>query len=184
MGCSGAATIGDIFMALDDAGVRRRTNFFTDTLSIYCVAEYGSGDNAVTLTGAIRQRQLYNPATDQMENTNRVLSLTETVPGKGPTRRVGVAFTKRNEAGQETVGNELPYPAGKFECEISLDGKLFSKLPFGVSFAPCPDGQITQRAGCRGFFKPNAVCPKYGSSSTDGATCTCDATNGNWACQE
>lgn len=171
-------------MALDDVGIRRRTNFFTDTLSIFCVADYGSGDSAITVSGAIRQRQLYNPATDEMENTNRVLSLIELVPGKGANRKISVPFTKRNEMGIESSGPEIAYPAGKFECEWSLDGKLVAKLPFAVNFAPCPDGQITPTSSCKGFFKKNAVCPAYGASSTDSATCTCDPTTGNWACQE
>ncbi len=180
MGCSSAGTVNDVYTALDSEGVRKRTDFFTDTISIFCIVEYGGGDNAVTLNGIVRQISLYNPRTDKIEETNRVLATEELVPGKGSTRKLAVPFTKLDGKGATSLGAQFPYPAGNFVCEVSLDGKPAGNYPFTVRFAPCPDGVVLPGSGCAGFYKTNDSCPKYGLTSKDPSKVVCDGATGNW----
>ena len=174
--CSRTANVGDVFTALDGAGLRRRERFTTDSKGAFCIVEYAISRPGATLEVLIRQRQLPDGA-----DTNRVLAAVEDSPAPSEaSQRAAVPLLALDEKGQPAAN--APVPAGTFRCEVYLDGVLGGFADFKVDFADCPAALITDRTECSGYFQPEKVCPRYGATSTDKTTCKC--TEGAWLCDK
>jgi hypothetical protein len=160
----------DTYMALDATGNRKRTVFFTDTESIYCVAEMASGVDDVTVTAKLRARTLYDEFTGQPYALGTIIGVEEQAPGAGTD--ITVSFQVEKPDGSDT------YPAGRLTCELYLDGKLESELDFEVRYPNCPFEPIEPESSCAGVVLRGARCP-----SPSGGSCTCGSESGLWACE-
>src|SRR5437660_1065944 len=78
--CTSTARITDAYMALDAAGDRRRSAFFTDSKETHCVIEMGIGRKGVTVSGFIRQLQAYDFTSDKFFETDRGAGKAESSP--------------------------------------------------------------------------------------------------------
>jgi hypothetical protein len=191
--CSQTANVDDLFMSLDADGSRRRTDFFTDTVSINCIAQMASSRADVTLEVLIRQTARFDFDQQQSLSANRVLAASELAPGvtNGATLEA-VPLEKVDAQGKPS--DALPYPAGSYTCEAYLDGQKQKTVNFDVQFPPCPDATILSGQPCKGFYRIDDKCPEFGASSTENVHCTCTANNlpidpqmnptgGNWVCE-
>lgn len=170
--CS-SARVSDIYTAVDSNGERRRNEFFTDSIGVYCIAEISSGRNDQTLEMYLRQIQDENGKT-----VDRVIAASESATPKGATQqKFVVRLVAVNDKGE--ASEELPLPTGRFRCEAKVDGSDEGSATFNVTYAPCPVAQITGGAVCGKFVRAGTVCPKFGTAGKDPATCTC---NGVWTC--
>jgi hypothetical protein len=191
--CSQTANVDDLFMALDSSGDRRRNDFFTDTVSIDCIAQMASARNDVTLEMLIRQTARFDFDMQQSVQANRVLAAVEIAPGTTTGAQLqAVPLVKTDAKGNEQ--DSLPYPAGSYTCEAYLDGQKQKTVNFDIQFPPCPDATIITGQPCKGFYRIDDKCPEFGASSTENVHCTCTANNGpidpmmnptggNWACE-
>lgn len=169
---SGCDTAGfsDAYMSLDAAGRRHRSQFFTDTEDIYCVGKLASGVEDLTVSATLRATQLYDGRSGKPIDVDQYLGIEDQAPGTGSD--ITVSFLL------ERSDNDAPYPAGKFVCELALDGEVRERLPFEVAFPPCPEAPIVSGAACAGFVLEGSRCP--GVSNQD---CTCKS-EGVWSCRE
>ncbi|RYZ05480.1 MAG: hypothetical protein EOO73_19715 [Myxococcales bacterium] len=158
----------DAYMALDSSGDRERERFFTDTEAIFCVGKLASGVNDVTVNAALRATHLYDPHDGQAIEVDYLLGVSEEAPGKG--EDITVSFELEREA------PEAPYTAGRFVCELSLDGELKEKIPFEVALPDCPAAPIFDGGVCAGFVLEGARC----AGALKGP-CVCES-DGYWAC--
>lgn len=178
--CSETATITDVFVSLDSDGARRRKEFFTDTAEIHCVVEAVIGRPGVTVEVAIRQVQRYDEASRAFTNADRVLGYAEGSPPPSNERaKLPVKLTKRKANGEES--DEAPYPAGRYQCEVLLDGEAQAPVAFNVRFPPCPPAQIRPGSQCIGFYEDGRECPTFGESSKEADRCTCQVAG--WSCR-
>lgn len=172
------AGIFDSYMSID--GTRRQNIFSTDTKNIVCTAVVTAAQSRpTTVEMLIRSEQILLP-TNVAEARNAVLVYSD-FSGTG-TQSLELK-PEPKDAGDGTQANQqaVPFPAGRFRCEIYLDGKLEEALPFIVNFAPCPPQQIEPGAKCGGYYENNRVCPASGLGIPDaapgpgtfGGTCTC-----------
>ena len=167
---SGCDTAGfrDAYMALDSSGQRERERFFTDTEGIFCIAKLASGVDDVTVNAALRATQLYDSAGGRPVDVDYYLAWSEEAPGKG--EDITVSFElERPEA-------DTPYTAGRFVCELSIDGELKEQLPFEVAYPDCPVAPIFSGGVCASFVLEGARC--QGALAT---SCECTA-EGVWSC--
>ena len=91
-----------------------------------------------------------------------------------------IKLSKRKDTGEES--EEAPYLAGRYQCEVFLDGEGRAPAEFNVRFPPCPSAQIVARSQCLGFYEDGRQCPAFGASSREPDTCTCQGLTG-WSCQ-
>jgi hypothetical protein len=179
--CSKTASVIDVYTALDGEGNRRRNVFFTDTQEIHCIAEVGISRKDATFQVQTRMVQYYDFVTRQFVDTDRVGTPVEDAPGPQKSKVViDSPLTKIGPDGKPLT--DSPYPAGRYICEVYLDGELGGSAVFNVLVPPCPDGQLFPGTKCYEFFDKDAVCPAFGISSTDPAKCRCDIDKG-WDCQ-
>jgi hypothetical protein len=180
--CTATANVTEVYTSLDSDGARRRNEFYTDTKDIHCIAEAGIGRDGVTIEGFIRQRQVYDFRQDRFVDVDRVLAYSEAGAQKseGPFK-FSLKLAKRDPSGAELEG--APYPAGRYECEILLDGRREGTAIFNVQFPPCPPAVILQGQTCYGFYKQNDLCPAAGESGDKEPTCSCDEKVG-WRCPQ
>lgn len=176
--CS-TASIKDVYMALDGDGMRRRNVFYTDTVVFFCIVEYASGRDNATLEAQLRQVQRYDPVGRKFVNADRIMGATDIVPGKGPDGKLNLQLVKRAQDGEED--DRLPYLAGRYTCEVALDGEKQPPVTFNVEFPPCPTVQIIPGTVCAGFYEVDTICPAFGLTSKEPALCHCDALLG-WTC--
>ncbi|HEY3594720.1 MAG TPA: hypothetical protein VGL13_12630 [Polyangiaceae bacterium] len=165
-----------VFMALDQKGDRQRTTFYTDTTAIYCAGELVSGRADVTVGSTIRAKTLYDPLSDSFVPAPKdVTWIGESAPGKTDDTMVSFQLLKSPSG----VGNEdnLPYPAGTFTCELSIDGELEDTVEFSIDFPACPILPPTGGEPCAGWVRPGSAC-----DGAAGLTCSCDP-SGAWVCQ-
>jgi hypothetical protein len=172
--CSSASVI-EIYTSLDAEGGRRRKEFFTDSIGLYCVSEIASGRDDQTVEMFLRQIADQNGA-----RVDRILLATEGPTSKGATRqKVSLQLQGVDEKGEPS--DEAPLPAGRFRCEVKIDGNSGGTTEFVINYAPCPASQIFPNSACGGFVKPGTNCPRYGVGAGDPARCTCGQSN-KWDC--
>lgn len=169
---TGCETSGfrDAYLSLDSAGKRERERFFTDTEGIFCIGKMASGVEDVTVRARLRAEQIYDPRTGRAVDVDYDLGLSEVAPGKGEDITVSFEF--------ERPDADAPFTAGRFVCELSLDGELQERLPFEVSFPDCPAAPLYSGAACAGFVLPGSRC-----DGALGAPCVC-RDNGSWSCEQ
>ena len=155
------AGVFDAYMSID--GQRRQSEFYTDMRNIVCTADIrGSDRRPLTTEMLIRQEQVLDYKTQTAENKNSVLVY---VDFSGPGEKVLELKPAERDAGtgQAEGSNEAkPFPAGRFRCEIYVEGELKETLPFNVLFAPCPARFIEDGATCGGYYEANRQCPRGG----------------------
>jgi hypothetical protein len=164
-----SAGIKRAYMSLDSDGKRKRDFFFTDTETMFCVAEIASGREDLSVGGVWRATSFYSPVDGSQEPRNAVLALDEEAPGAGEDVRVFFELTMKE--------NDVPYPAGTFVCDLSLDGEVEESLDFEIRFPACPAAPLFSGFVCKDFVVDGSVCP----GATAGTNCTC-AETGLWEC--
>ncbi len=170
--CS-SAHVSDIYTSVDQQGSRRRNEFFTDSIGVYCIAEVSSGRDDQTIEMYLRRVQDENGRA-----VDRVVAAAEAATPKGATRSPFIVrLLGTDDKGQPS--EDAPIPTGRFRCEVKIDGADEGSATFNVTYAPCPVAQISPGTVCDKFIKAGTVCPRYGTAGKDSATCTC---NGVWAC--
>lgn len=180
--CSQTAAIVDIRMALDEEGWAQRDVFFTDTEKIYCVGRMGVGRPGVVVEMRIRQYQVYNFVTNELLDADGIAAYERDEPDRSEDWQfVSLEITPKSPTEGEG-GESVPFPRGRFECEMYVDGVLQGTAPFIIDFPPCPESTIVPETMCFGFYTEGSVCPKYGALSRFPRTCKCTAADG-WACQ-
>lgn len=180
--CTKTANVSDVFMALDPTGERKRTEFFTDTREIHCVTQVGIGRPGVTLEVLTRQLQAYDPDANRFFDVDRVYSNIEVTPSPADGPQL-IDFPLQPLDAQGEPDDEAPFPAGRFVCEVRLDGVLSGTSIYNIRFPPCPTSVLANRpdkAVCLGFYENGRECPAYGLDSQDRARCRCSG--GLWDC--
>lgn len=180
------AGIYESYMSID--GERRRNEFFSDTTNIVCSVEVRGARTNVTTELLIRQTQVLTlepplRATD----TNVILAYAD-FQGAGK-QILELKPAENKDAGEQP--QVKPFPVGRFQCEVYLDGKLEDTLPFNVNYAPCPPQRIEPGARCGGFYEKNRSCPAGGAGIPEAGppqvtagTCTCDGSaTAVWVCK-
>ncbi len=196
--CGSPVEVRSVYMALDGAGNRRRTHFYTDTNTIFCNVDFVGDRQDLTVNAVLRQTTsencpsfLYpdpakcgtgNPLTTSwgqpLIKVNYVLSVLEQAPGVGSTT---IAFSWSPTSGTEgkdaasapTSGTAPPppWPVGQYRCDIYVDGKLQGGKDFDIRF-PGPEGAAfveTDHTFCPDSpVKPGVQCWDY---VLPGATC-------------
>lgn len=179
------ATIGifDSYMSLD--GDRQRNVFFTDSTKIQCTADIRGARADATTEILIRQTQ-----TLSLQRTaapeNAIVVYTEFAgPGK---HTIDARPADKKDASDDSEAK--PFPPGRYQCEIYIDGKLESTMPFNIDFAPCPPRLIENGAKCGGYYEQNRSCPQGGIGvpgngipEPAGGRCSCTGQDGAlWTC--
>ena len=188
--CTSTANVDDAYMALDSSGQRKRNIFFTDTVAIYCVAEFASSRADVTLNVKLHQLSRYDFTANQIVGFDAFPTEVEIAPGATARSQQDLLLVKADAKG--VADDRLPYQAGDYQCEIYLDGQKEKTVKFSIQFPPCPDTRITPGSTCLGFYRLGDRCPELGAGSTNPANCTCNTvqgpmsdsnlTGGNWSC--
>jgi hypothetical protein len=163
------------YTALDSAGDRKRSEFFTDTAAIWCDADYSSGRRGLTIAAQIRSVRLWDPVIGDFVAVDADLADGELVgqPGTGTT--VGFQWTVLLPDGGASEGTATPYPVGDFVCNVTLDGDLAASVPFTVRFPECPVPPVAAGVTCEGWVREGSTCP-----DVLGRPCTC--AGGLWRC--
>jgi hypothetical protein len=165
------AAVEHSYMSLDSQGDRRRTVFYTDTDTIYCIGELAIGRKDVSVEGAFRATALAEPPTGDLVPTDTVLAVQDTSPDATGSDIV-VAFQLI-----KTADPQGPWPAGKFACDLSIDGELEASVPFEIQYPACPFQPPSDGDQCAGFFLPQSQC-----AGADAAqSCVCSEA-GVWRC--
>ena len=167
-GCD-TAGFSDAYMALDSSGKRKRDHFFTDTEDIYCVGKMASGVEDLTVSASLRATQIYDRRGGKPIDVDYYLGVEDLAPGAGSD--ITVSFKL------ERTDSDAPYLAGKFVCELAIDGEVRERVPFDVRFPECPEAPIVNDALCGGFVLEGARC---GGALNDDCTCRQD---GVWSCR-
>jgi hypothetical protein len=166
-GCD-TAGFRDAYMSLDAEGKRERERFFTDTEAIYCIGKMASGVDDVTVTASVRAQQLYDPRDGSAIEVDFQVGAKDIAPGAGEDITVGFLLEREND--------DAPYDAGKFVCELAIDGEVRERLPFEVAFPDCPEAPIITGTACAGFVLDGTRCP-----NPFGQPCLCSGERG-WQC--
>ncbi len=168
--CNSAA-IKRGYMSLDNQGERRRTIFYTDTDSIYCIGELAIGRKDVTIAATFRALDFATPPKGDLVPTNTVLAVADENPGgTGDDIMATFQLIKTKDA-------TAPWPAGKFVCELSIDGALEESIPFEIDYPECPLQPPLDGDACAGFFLPQSTC----TGAITAETCVC-SDGGAWQC--
>ncbi|MBL8606395.1 MAG: hypothetical protein JNL38_03705 [Myxococcales bacterium] len=179
--CTSTIGIRDVYMSLDQSGARQRTSFFTDTQSIVCIIEYSAGREGATIEALIRQNTRYDFTNNSAPNADRVTGSLDVAAAKGANQVLALALTKKDPVTGEDK-DDLPFPVGKYTCEVRVDGKLEDQAVFTIEFPPCPTSAIRPGSLCLGFYKEKQECPAFGASSKEPGSCRCDGPGGTWQC--
>jgi hypothetical protein len=156
------------YMALDSQGQRKRDTFFTDSESIFCVAELASGVEDTTVHGVFDQRSIFLPENGQKVDFRQQIGSAELAPGKGE-ELIASFELKRTNA-------EDPYLAGEYGCLLYLNGELESALSFQVLYPSCPLAPVQPGFRCAGFVLDGKEC-----TGATGRPCQCGP-SGVWEC--
>lgn len=181
------ATVGvfDAYMSID--GERRQNVFFTDSKNIVCTADVRGGRTNATTEFLVRQTQILN----LQRTATPVNAVLVYADFQGAGKQTLELKPKKKDAGADDQQQEVkPFPAGRFQCEVYIDGKLEETLPFNVDYAPCPAQLIEDGAICEGFYEQNRSCPQGGIGvpgngipETSLGRCTCSGQAGaKWQC--
>ena len=156
------------YLALDSEGHRKRDSFFTDTESMFCVAELASGVDDVTVQGVFELRAIFSSESGERVPIQRPIGSAEVAPGAGEDLIASFELLRANA--------EEPYQAGDYACLLYLNGELESELTFPIHYPSCPAAPIEAGFRCAGFVLNGQVCP-----GASGNPCVCDA-SGTWQC--
>jgi hypothetical protein len=159
----------DAYMSLDSSGDRKRERFFTDTETIYCIAEIASGVDDVTVSARLRAQQIYDPRDGRVTNVDYDLGISEEAPGQGEVITISFELERPDADG--------PYAAGRFVCELAIDGEVKERVPFEVAIPDCPAAPIFSGGVCAGFVLDGARC-----AGALGDECACGS-DGLWSCE-
>lgn len=164
------AAVKRSYMSLDQDGSRKRTTFYTDTDTIYCIGELAIGRKDVSVTAALLTTALSPPPSGKPLPFASTLAVKDVTPG-GTGSDVVASF--------ELLKSSLtaPWPAGDFSCELSIDGELAASNPFHILYPDCPLVPPQQGDSCAGFFLPKSTCA--GAISAQSCVCSDD---GSWQC--
>ncbi|HEY4014109.1 MAG TPA: hypothetical protein VGM06_12275 [Polyangiaceae bacterium] len=176
--CAGACATAGVdraYTALDSAGDRRRTAFFTDTQAIYCDVEYSSGRADVTIDVRLRSTALWSDAAQQLVPVAAVFANGEIAGQVGTGNTGGFQWMLASPDGGSAGTQSIPYPVGDFVCDVMLDGETVTSAPFTVRFPACPVPPVAPGVACAGWVQAGSVC-----ADALGDPCTC--TNGVWTC--
>ncbi len=173
-GCSDAGQARQVFAALDGAGDRPRTQFFTDTATIYCdVVWVGKGTDEtmnVQFLQTTGEEPIYD-GTNTLVNVSRLWAAGEDVPGEGAST-VGFAFGAPSAI---DGGTTLPFPVGHYKCLVTVQGVNAGEADFDVIY-PTPDcpalGAAYDGLSCVGY-QQNAKCPNDSAYDPTNPSCTC-----------
>lgn len=178
--CSRTANVSEVFTALDSIGDRRRTVFTTDTKAIHCVAELGISRPGVTLEFVVRQLQRYDFDDNVFKDSNRIIGQAEFTPAKNQAGAFKTDLTIDKLGPDGRRANDGPYPPGRYQCEVSIDGERDGEAVFNIEFPPCPTAQIVPGAICFGFYQDQRQCPAFGLTGDKNTVCEC--TKKGWQC--
>jgi hypothetical protein len=156
------------YLALDSQGDRRRTAFFTDSESIFCIAELASGVTDVTVEGVFEQHTFFSPDSGEPIPLQRFVGMAELAPGAG--EHLVTAFELTRAVPQD------PYTAGEYSCSLYINGDRESVLRFEIRYPDCPATPVEAGIRCAGFVLNGSSCP-----GTLGQSCVCGA-EGLWEC--
>ncbi|HEY8072705.1 MAG TPA: hypothetical protein VIF62_01310 [Labilithrix sp.] len=189
------ANVDDLYMALDADGNRKRSEFYTDTQQIHCVAEVANHRPDTTVTLRLRSVQLYDLESQKFFDSVRMLGQLDV----NPTASEGIqkidgqlkkthAGASGADGGANADEDATPFDAGRFVCEVWLDKDPATDAPdlsatFNVLIATCPPTTIVSGTKCYGFYDHDEKCPEYGVGTSEPAQCTCDKVMG-WACPQ
>jgi hypothetical protein len=166
-----------VFMSLDEQGNRKRSTFYTDTTSIFCVGELVSGRADVTVQSTIKANTLYDPASGEWAKAPDLSWLGESAPGR--TEGTFVSFELAKTAVAEGGARDRsPYPPGTFTCELAIDGELEGAVDFNIFFPQCPVLPPSSGQLCAGWVRAGSRCEGAGALS-----CVCDEASGIWQCE-
>jgi hypothetical protein len=173
----GCATAGvqRAYMALDSAGDRKRTSFFTDSEAIYCDVDYSSGRSDVTIDVRLRSTQLWSDAEEKLVPVATVFASGEVAGQAGTDNTAGFQWLLAAPDGGTAGTQSVPYPVGDFVCDVTLDGETVASVPFTVRFPPCPVPPVAPGVACAGWVQAGSVC-----ADALGDPCTC--AGGVWTC--
>jgi hypothetical protein len=178
--CTTTANITDVRMSLDAEGNRIRNVFFTDSKDIYCIASGAFGRQGATVETLIRQLAQYDFDRREYYEVDAVAAYADdSPPPNKDSVTISVALRPLGPDGRPDA--ELPFPVGRYQCEMLLDGELKGVSIFNVDFPPCPTARLVAHTRCFGFYEEGKVCPYYGESSRDPRSCTCSQIGG-WEC--
>jgi hypothetical protein len=169
------AGIQRAYTALDSAGARKRTAFFTDTQAIFCDVEYSSGRSDVTIDVRIRSTQLWNDVGAELVPVAAVLADGELGGQQGTDNTAGFQWVLASPDGGAGETQSVPYPVGDFVCDVMLDGETVTTVPFTVRYPACPVPPVAPGVSCTGWVAPGSVC-----ADALGDPCTCSG--GVWTC--
>jgi len=160
--CGGCkfAGVSTVYMAIDSGGAQRRGLFYTDSVSVYCIAKFSSAKQDATVDFTVRQTHGPN----QSPPLHPIFSVYETVPGPGtesvvafqiPPNGIEVQIMCSGVCLQNGVGcpsgynNEGPDSCGVgAECCFNLFAQAGSQptvLPYPVGDYECDvslDGEL------------------------------------------
>jgi hypothetical protein len=170
-----SAGVQRAYMALDSTGARKRSAFFTDSQAIWCDVDYSSGRMDLSIDVTIRSTRLWSEALRGLEPIDEVIANGEVAGQEGIGTTQGFEWVPLDSTGKPAASGTVPYPVGDFVCEVMLDGKLMSSLPFSVSFPACPVPPVLDGLPCVGWVADGSVCP-----DPVGLPCACTA--GVWTC--
>lgn len=181
--CAQTAGVGEVVMALDGDGARRRDVFYTDQQQIHCVAKAMFGRDDVTIRGVFHRVREYSFAEKEYRDVDSYSAGIDFHPAKTPKQKLPsiIDFSYARVDSSGTANDKIPYIAGDYFCEIELDGEVVKSVPFSIDFPDCPQTNIATGATCLGYYKEGTDCGKYGVKSKDPARCKCGA-KGGWEC--
>lgn len=187
--CSNTAGVSEVFMSLDNDGSRRRTEFYTDTQEIHCIVKGAFGRPDVTIHGSFHQISRFNFDADKpdFEKVDRYIGDADIHPQLNKDSKeqqlLDIKLLKVNAQGQ--TDEKAPYPAGSYECIVTLDGeRVTSKgIPFNINIPDaCPATTITPKSLCKGFYPLDKTCKIDGDDNNDNEDDTCDCKATGWDC--
>jgi hypothetical protein len=161
----GGSRVTDVYAALDSGGLRQRTQFYTDTVSIFCVAQVAGASAGTTVNAKIRETATPSGAADVL------LAVGEDVVSSSAPDTIAFELTKPPD------NPDGPWPVGKFECDIQLDGVQEGSTTFDILMPRCPVYPVAAGDVCAGYYPVGAVC----ASADQTKGCLCDPT-GVWKC--
>ena len=186
-GCSGAAQVRAVFMALDGAGDRPRNTFYPDTTQIYCDVSYSGADADSTVVAEFIQTTGEKTLFDGSDTRVPVANEWAAIETAGP---VG-GITLLNFSMQPPVpvdgGDPLPYPVGDWQCIVSVNGVQAGQADFKIVY-PDPDcppsGVASDKSSCIAY-KTGAQCPSA-SNFNNATACNCSptASGRTWSCTQ
>ncbi|HSQ65111.1 MAG TPA: hypothetical protein VLM85_17940 [Polyangiaceae bacterium] len=181
--CSAASEVRAVYMSLDSGGARVRKTFYTDTTSISCVIDWVGNSADTTIDAVIKQTYKEDP-----NNPGSIMAFAGAIMAAGEQAgtegEATYAFTWTMQS--PNGGGVAPYPIGKYECDISVNGEAAGTTGFDIEY-PTPDsnkhmcpaeGAATPGAACAGWVVQGATCPSAADMSQ---TCVCGGAT--WSCQ-